>query len=186
MKRMTSAILAIALAAPTAALAQVAPPSGQKSLAATLNIYAFPTKGQSSSQQSEDEAACYQFAVTNTGTDPFQLSQQSAAEKQQAAAAQQKAKSAGAGAGAAGAVGGAAAGALIGGIASDDAGRGAAWGAAAGLLIGHRRRMEAQAHASQQAAQQSSTQQAATAEQMTNFKKAFSVCMQAKNYMVQY
>ena len=28
--------------------------------------------------------------------------------------------------------------------------------------------------------------QQATAEQLTNFKKAFSVCMQAKDYMVQY
>jgi hypothetical protein len=185
MKRIMSTILAISFVAPTLALAQVAPPSGQKSLAATLDVYAFPTKGQSSSQQSEDEAACYQFAVTNTGTNPFQLSQQAGAQQQQAAAAQQKAKSAGAGAGAAGAFGGAAAGAPIGGI-SGDAGKGAAWGAAAGLLIGHRRRMEAQAQASHQAAQQSSTQQSATAEQMTNFKKAFSVCLQAKNYMVQY
>jgi len=83
MKRTMSAILAISFVAPTLTLAQVAAPSGQKSLAATLNIYAFPTKGQSSSQQSEDEAACYQFAVTNTGTDPFQLSQQSAAENQE-------------------------------------------------------------------------------------------------------
>ena len=46
-------------------------PTGQKTLAATLNVYAFPTKGQTPERQSQDEAACYQYAVTSTGTDPF-------------------------------------------------------------------------------------------------------------------
>jgi hypothetical protein len=186
MKRTISAVLSIALFAPIVALAQVQPPSGQKSLAATLSIYAFPTKGQTPSQQSEDEAACYQYAVQQTGVDPFQVQQQAQANAQQTAAAQQQAQQAGAGAGAKGAVGGAAAGALIGEIASDDPGKGAAYGAAAGLLIGHRRKKEAQEQAQAQVQQQSQAQQQATAAQMTDFKKAFSVCMQAKNYMVQY
>ena len=186
MKRIIATVTVVALACPSLVLAQVAPPSGQKTLAATMNIYAFPTKGQNASQQSEDEAACYQFANQQTGTDPFQLQKQSQAQQQQAAAAQQQAKQAGAGAGAKGAVGGAAAGALIGEIASDDPGKGAAYGAAAGLLIGHRRKKEAQEQAEQQATQQAQSAQAGTAEQMTNFKKAFGVCMQAKNYMVQY
>ena len=30
-------------------------PSGQKSLAATLNVYVFPTAGQEAAQQSQDE-----------------------------------------------------------------------------------------------------------------------------------
>ena len=77
MKRTIAIVMLIVLAAPSLAFAQMAPASsGQKSLAATMNIYAFPTKGQSPSQQSEDEAACYQFGVTNTGTDPFQLQKQ--------------------------------------------------------------------------------------------------------------
>lgn len=178
MKRVIALVTLIVLAAPSIALAQMAPASsGQKTLAATMNIYAFPTKGQSASQQSEDEAACYQYAVQNTGVDPFQLQQQSAAQAQQTAAAQQQAKQAGEGAAATGAVKGAAAGALIGSVSHGaSSGQGAAYGAAAGLLIGNRKKKEAQAQATQQA----------TAEQLTNFKKAFSVCMQAKNYMVQY
>ena len=48
------------------ALAQ-APPSG-KTLAATMNVYVFPSNGQDAAQQSKDEAECYNWAVTNTGT----------------------------------------------------------------------------------------------------------------------
>ena len=188
MKRVIAVLTLVVLAGPTLLLAQMAPASaGQKSLAATMNIYAFPTKGQSPSQQSEDEAACYQYALQQTGVDPFQLQQQAAAQQQQAAAAQQQAAQAGQGAAAAGAVKGAAAGALIGSVAHGaSAGEGAAYGAAAGLLIGNRRKKEAQAEAQQQAAQQSAAIQQGTQAQMTDFKKAFSVCMQAKNYMVQY
>jgi hypothetical protein len=187
MKRVIAIVTRLVMAAPTVALAQVAAPSGQKTLAATMNIYAFPTKGQTPAQQSEDEAACYQYATQNTGTDPFQLQKQSQQQAQQTEQAKQQAQQAGQGAGAAGAVKGAAAGALIGSVAHGaSAGEGAAYGAAAGLVVGHRKKKEAQAQATQQAEAQGQQAQAATAEQLTNFKKAFSVCMQAKNYMVQY
>lgn len=166
------------------ALAQsVAPPSGQKTLAATMNIYAFPSKGQTPEQQSKDEAECYQWAVTNTGTDPFQLQKQ--AEHQKAQTEQQKAQaqSAGQGAGAVGAAKGAAAGALIGSI-SGDAGQGAAIGATVGVVSGRRKARAAQEQATQQAEQAGQQAQAATADQMNNFKKAFGVCLEAKGYMV--
>ena len=174
MKRSIAIVTLIVMVATSASWAQMAPASsGQKSLAATMNIYAFPTKGQSASQQSEDEAACYQYAVTQTGVNPFQLQQQATAQAQQTAAAEKQAQQAGQGAAAAGAVKGAAFGALIGSVARGaSSGEGAAYGAAAGLLLGHRRKKEAQEQATQA--------------QMTDFKKAFSVCMQAKNYMVQY
>ena len=45
---------------------------------------------------------------------------------------------------------------------------------------------QAQAQAEQQAAQQSATSQQATDEQVGNFKKAFSVCLEAHDYMVKY
>lgn len=188
MKRLIAVVTLIVMATPSMVFAQFAPASsGQKSLAATMNIYAFPTKGQSPSQQSEDEAACYTYGVQQTGVDPFQLQQQAAAQQQQAAAAQQQAQQAGQGSAAKGAVGGAAVGALIGSVAHGaSAGEGAAWGAAAGLLIGHRRQKEAQQQAQASATQQAQANQQATAAQMSDFKKAFSVCMQAKNYMVQY
>ncbi len=160
--------------------------SGQKTLAATMNVYVFPTEGQDSSQQSKDEAECYNWAVQNTGTDPFDLQKQAQQQQQQAAQAQQQAQQVGTGSGARGAVGGAAAGALIGEIASDDAGKGAAYGAAAGLIAGRRRGRQAQKQAEAQVEQQSQQAQAATQEQMTNFKKAFSVCLEAKNYLVKF
>jgi hypothetical protein len=186
-KPLIAVLILIVLVAPSVALAQVAPPSGQKTLAATMNVYAFPTKGQDASQQSQDEAACYQYAQQNTGTDPFQLQQQAAAQAQQTAAAQQQAQQAGQGAAATGAVKGAAAGALVGSVSHGaSSGQGAAYGAAAGLIVGNRRKKEAQAQATAQAGQQGAAMQQATAEQLTNFKKAFSVCMEAKNYMVQY
>lgn len=187
MKHLFSGILLITLVAGSLALGQTpAPPTGQKTLAATLNVYAFPNKGQTPSQQSEDESACYQYAVTNTGTDPFQLQKQAQQQQQQSAEAQKQAQQAGKGAGAGGAVKGAAAGALIGEIASDDAGKGAAYGAAAGVVAGRRKGKKAQAQAGEQAKEQGQQAQAATQEQMDNFKKAFSVCLEAKNYMVKY
>ena len=177
-----AAVLVAGLALP--ALAQsVAPPSGQKTLAATMNVYAFPSKGQTPEQQSKDEAECYQWAVSNTGTDPFQLQKQAEQQKAQTEQQKQQAQSAGQGAGAAGAVKGAAAGALIGSI-SGDAGQGAAIGATAGVVAGRRKAKAAQAQATQQAEQSGQQAQAATAEQMNNFKKAFGVCLEAKGYMV--
>jgi hypothetical protein len=151
-----------------------APASAQKSLAATLGIYVFPSQGQSASQQSQDEAACYKWAVSNTGVDPFAASQQN---QQQQAQAQATAQS-GQGQGARGAARGAAAGALIGGIAGD-AGTGAAVGAATGFVAGRARKR----HAEDQAAQQSAASSHATAQQMDAFKKAFGACMEGKKYI---
>jgi hypothetical protein len=186
-----SAIIAIVITMfAGAVLAQTQPapaqPAQQKSLAATMNVYVFPTKGQTSQQQSTDEAACYNWAVQNTGSDPFALQKQSQQDHQKAAQTQQQIAQAGKGAGAAGAVGGAAAGALIGEIAGHDAGAAAGWGALAGAVIARRRTHRAKEEASQQVEQQSQQAQQATAEQIDNFKKAFSVCLEAKNYMVKY
>lgn len=201
MRRAMAATLVACLVAPSITIAQMAPASsGQKSLASTLNVYVFPTEGQSPSQQSEDEASCFNWAQQNTGVNPFALQQQAQQQQQQAQQQQQQAaqeqkqiQQSGAGAGAAGAVGGAAAGALIGDISGHSASAAAGWGAAAGFLIARRRAREKKEQASQQASQQSQqasqqSQQAiqATGEQMTNFKKAFSCCLKAKNYMVEY
>ena len=176
MKKMIAIL--IALVAPTVAQSQ--------SLGSTMDVFIFPAQGQDSSQQSKDEAACYEWAVGNTGSDPFDLSKQKEADAQQAQADQQAAAQVGQGAGAGGAIRGAAAGALIGEIANDDASEGAAWGAAAGLVRGRRQGRAAQQQAQQQAATHAEQQAGATAEQLTNFKNAFSVCLEAKEYMVKY
>jgi hypothetical protein len=177
MKRTILAALLIGLAAQMATKAQTQPASQQKSLAATMNVYVFPAQGQASSQQSKDESECYDWAVKNTGTDPFELTKQAQAAQQQQAQAAQSAQ----GSGARGAAKGAAGGALIGAIAGD-AGKGAAIGAATGAVVGRHQRKQTEA----QAQQQSQNTQAATAEQMGNFRKAFSACLEAKKYTVKY
>ncbi len=186
MKRVILCSVAVVAAIATLAVAQTESPSGQKTLAATMDVYVFPTEGQDAKQQSKDEAECYNWAVQNTGTDPFELAKD--AEQAKQAAEQQKAQAAeaGKGAGAKGAVRGAAAGALIGEIADDDAGEGAAWGAAAGMMAGRRRARAAQQQANQQAEQQVRQAEQFSAEQIENFKKAFSVCLEAKKYMVKF
>jgi hypothetical protein len=189
MKRLGGVIvLLIVLAAPNFAVGQTAPaaPTGQKTLAATMNVYVFPNKGQKPEQQSQDEAACYNYATQNTGTDPFALQKQAQQQAQQTEQAKQQAQQAGKGAGAGGAVKGAAAGAVVGGVAGNDVGHSAAVGAAVGVVAGRRKGKAAEKQATQQAEQQGQQTQQATAQQMDNFKKAFSVCLEAKNYMVKF
>ena len=188
MKQSVVMLVAICVVAIPFAEAQAppAPPAAQKTLAATMNVYVFPTEGQAADQQSKDEAECYNFAVTNTGNDPFDLAKKAQEQDAQAQQSKEAAKDVGKGAGASGAVKGAAAGALIGEIANDDAGQGAAYGAAAGLIRGRRKGRQAQQQAQAAAEQQGQQAQAATAEQLANFKKAFSVCLEAKNYMVRF
>lgn len=158
----------------------------QKSLSATLNVYAFPSDGQDAAQQSKDESECYQWAVGNAGVDPFDLAKQEQASEEQSQAQMAEAQQAGKGAGARGAVGGAAVGALVGEIASDDASAGAAWGAAAGIVHARRSARRASEQAQQQVATQAVAHAEVSAEQLDNFKKAFSVCLEAKNYLVKY
>lgn len=182
MRRMT--VYLITLIVPLAAFAQD-DPSG-KTLAATMDVFVFPTEGQDASQQSQDEATCYEFANANTGTDPFHLAKQEESNQQLAEAEAAAASSTGAGAGARGAVRGAAAGAVIGEIVDDDASEGAKYGAAAGAIRGRRQARHARDAAEEQAEQQAAAREEATAEDLENFKKAFSVCLEAKDYMVKY
>ena len=181
MKKCVMFVLLIALVAPLG-LAETTP----KTLAATMDVFVFPTDGQDSSQQSKDEAECYTWAVQNTGSDPFELEKANEQAVQQAEQAAQQTAQATQGAGAKTAVKGAAAGALIGEIANDDAGKGAAYGAAAGVVAGRRRSRSANKQAQQQAEQQIAQSEQTTAEGTTNFKKAFSVCLEAKKYMVKF
>lgn len=181
MRILTLLAIAGSLGSAAASLAQQ-PPAG-KSLAATLQVYVFPTAGQTPEVQSTDEGSCYGWAVQNTGIDPFELQKQQDAGMQQAAAQQAAAQQAGTGARAKGALGGAAAGALIGGIAGD-AGQGAAIGATAGMVAGGAKRRNAKRQGEAQAQATAAAVTQYTEEQKLNFRKAFSVCLEAKKYMV--
>ena len=180
----TITLLVAALVLPLAAFGQD-DPSG-KTLAATMDVFAFPTEGQDAGQQSQDEFTCYEFATANTGTDPFQLSKQQDTNEQLAQSEMAAAEATGQGAGARGAVRGAAAGAVIGEVTGGDAGESAAIGAAAVAVRSRRKARGARHEAEEQAAQQAETREEAAAEDLENFKKAFSVCLEAKDYMVKY
>jgi hypothetical protein len=156
------------------------------SLAASLNVQVFPKAGQDAAQQSRDEAECYDWAVTNSGVDPFALQKKEAQQAQQTQQASEQAAAAGQGAGARGAVKGAVAGAVIGEIADDDAGKGAAYGAAAGVVAGRRGARKAQEQAQADISQQHQQATQATAEEMKNFKNAFGACLEAKDYIAKY
>lgn len=145
--------------------------SGQSQVAAQLQVYAYPNKNQSPDQQFKDETECYNSAQV-----------QAAPTSQDAQAAQQgqDPSKAGQGAGAKGAAKGAAGGAAIGAIAGD-AGAGAGIGAVAGTAAGRRQKKKAQKEADQQQQQQAQVQQAQATD---NVKRAYSACMEARNYTV--
>ena len=71
-------LLVLCLAAISTAYAQ-----GGSTLASTMEVYVFPQEGQPGDQQSKDEAACYEWAASNTGSDPFKLQKQSVAQEEQ-------------------------------------------------------------------------------------------------------
>jgi hypothetical protein len=135
-----------------------------------MNLYVYPSKKQSQSQQKKDEFACYQWAVEQSGIDPLNLPKVEAAPVQTGPT----------GGAVKGAARGAAAGAAIGAIAGD-AGKGAAIGAAAGGMKGISKGKQAQA----QQNQKSQADAAAKEQEMKDsFKKAFSVCIEGKGYTV--
>lgn len=173
-------LILTAIAIPWASSAQ------DQSIASTLEVYVFPSDGQDSSQQSKDESACYEWAVSNTGSDPFAVKKEQQANEQQAQGDQQAASQVGQGAGAAGAVKGAVAGALIGEISHGDTSESAAIGAAVGAIHHRRRARHARAQAEQQASATAQQNEELTSEQLGNFNKAFSACLEGKKYTVKY
>jgi hypothetical protein len=122
--------------------------------------YVYPAKGQTPEKQKSDEAACYSWAVQQTGFDP--------AKAPPPAAAPTTATGTQPGAGARGA----AKGAVVGGI-MGDAGTGAAVGAVA-----------ARGQSRRQNAQTQQQQGAATQQQQATFAKARGACLEGKGYTV--
>ena len=159
---------------PAAPAPQQAPANpGQSNVAATLHVYAYPNQHQTSNQQAKDESECYNSAQTQAA--PSQNAQAGQEGQQQG----QSGKT-GQGSTAKGAAGGAAGGAAIGAIAGD-AGTGAAAGAVGGAAVGHRKKKKAKEKAQEQQQQQ---QQAQQTQATDNLKRAYTACMEARNYTV--
>ena len=152
---------------------QALPDTSQMSynqISQALELFVFPTNGQSQQQQKTDEFECYKWAMEQTGIDPLDLPK-----------VEVEVQSGPSGGAVRGAARGAAAGAAIGAI-SGDAGQGAAIGATVGALSGRRAGKHAQAQQNQQA----QTSAAAAEEDTINtFRKAFSACIKGKGYTVE-
>ncbi|WP_353674298.1 glycine zipper family protein [Synechocystis sp. LKSZ1] len=129
--------------------------------------FAYPTKGQTQEQQQQDHFACYSWAKQQTGVDPSQLSPMTTAQSSQQGQMVQ----------------GAARGSLlgvVGGAIGGNVGEGAAIGAGVGALTGLFRRREEQ----QQQAQAQAQLQAAEQQQLANYYRAWTTCMQGRGYTV--
>jgi hypothetical protein len=133
---------------------------------AGLDVFVYPTKGQTKEQQEQDEFACYKWGKEQTGFDPTQTVQQAAPPQQHGQVVGGAAKGA-----ALGAIGGAIAG---------DPGKGAAVGAAVGGGAGamRRRGQARQAEAAQEKAQQKYEAS------LAGYKRAFSACLTGRGYTV--
>jgi uncharacterized protein YcfJ len=134
--------------------------------AAAQQPSAYPAKGQSAEQKSQDDAACQAWAKTDTGIDPA------------ATAAAPAATSGPQGERIRGAARGAAAGAVIGEVAHGDSSQGAKTGAAAGVVAGGARSRRNQAAQAQQAA-------SAKTQTIDTYWRAWGACMAGKGYTVQ-
>ena len=162
----------------TAQVAVQQQPTSSSVTLAGIGMFIYPAEGQSPEQQQADEAACMQWAESQTGLvlQPGSVDTQAAADasRQQAADATQGA-----------AVGGAARGALAGvaiGAIAGDAGTGAAIGATAGAIGGRRAKKNVEAEAAYAGAAQAEAQ---STEAVETFKKAAGVCLQGRGYTVQ-
>ena len=128
---------------------------------------AYPAKGQSATQQQQDDGYCYSWAKSNTGIDPAAVS---------SAPPPPSGPAVGGGERVGGAARGAAGGAVIGAI-TGDAGKGAAVGAAAGTMVGGSRARQNQRNA--QANAQAQSQGA-----IDTYYRAYSACMEGRGYSI--
>lgn len=182
LKRLTI-IISACVVAPTNLMAE------SNSLSETMKVYVFPSEGQDETQQSKDEADCYSWSVKRTETDPFELARDAKEQAEAANRAMAEAQSAGEGSAGKGAAGGAVAGALIGGIfgrGPRSGLRGAAVGATTGAIVGSSQQNQAQAQATGQVAADAARAKEANQDQMDGFRKAFSTCLEAKDYIAKF
>jgi len=151
-----------------------------KDLAASAGLMVYPSKGQSSDQQAQDEAQCFAWARDQSGYDPMNPPPPPRAPLVSTEHSDDVARGA-----LGGAAVGAAGGALIGAIAGN-AGKGAGIGAATGLLAGglhaHAQDEREEERDKAQAQARIDEQQAARQELVHKFRRAMSVCLEARGY----
>lgn len=142
------------------------------SLAGSVGLFVYPPEGKTQSEREQDDYQCYNWAKNETSYDPMNSNTPQKVEADPHAKA---------GSGFRGALRGAARGAVIGEVADDDASKGAQVGATLGMMRGR----SASRQANQQASDaQNAANQQAYAQNQDNFKKAMSICLEARGYSV--
>ncbi len=134
---------------------------------ASAQQFVYPARGQSPQQQQRDEAACYTWAVQQTGFDPANPPQQVSVKPPTTATG----STPGAG------LRGAARGAIVGEIVGGEAGAGAAAGAVAARGQSRRQNIAIDQQAKQQ-------QQAVLQQQQAAFARARAACLEGRGYTV--
>ena len=140
-------------------------------VAVNADMYVYPAKGQSQKKQEQDEYACHNWAVGQTGVDPVKLADAATSTTESTVSTSGSTVSGAAHGAALGAIGGAIAG---------DPGKGAAIGAMAGGLLGLRQARR-QIDAQQQAEEQ---QKAQMSKALDQYDKAYATCLQGRGYTV--
>jgi outer membrane protein with glycine zipper len=160
-------------------------------------VYAFPAAGQTDKQQQKDKFFCHDWAAQEVGFDPTRIPPPQAVYNGYSSPSSSSGGLMDFGEGEAGEGGvvrdgarGAATGALLGAIAGD-AGKGAAFGAIGGALFGGMKRSnrhaEEQRWREEQAYQRQQQQQAINAnynQRVSNYRRAYTVCITSKDYEV--
>jgi hypothetical protein len=170
---MKTIALILLLMAPFASLNAAAKPG---------DVYIYPAKGQSKEQLERDRYECYLWASRETGFDPAQADANSQDKLVRVPVGPNEKQ----GATLKGTVIGAIAGAAIGSD-SRNAGHGAAVGAAVGTMIGATVEQQGQKEAEEQArakARDIAKQQAEDATRYADYRRAFSACLEGRNYVV--
>ena len=129
---------------------------------------AYPAKGQSAQQHSQDDAQCYAWAKQATGIDPAVVAS--------SPPPQQTGPAVGGGQRVGGAAAGAAGGAALGAIGGKP-GKGAAAGAVVGTMAGGHRARHQQAAQNQQV-------QAQQQELIQTYYRAYGACMEGRGYTI--
>ena len=154
---------------------------GGYAYAADMGVYAFPQKGQTQEQQTQDESKCTQWAQQKTGLNPavLQYKQQEAMAKQQQVTQEANKPEVGRNLGRA-----ALTGAALGGInqgMDDGAGKGAVMGLTVGASKARANSIEQKKQGAVNAAQaQSQSVQAET----ETYLRAYCACMEGQGYSV--
>lgn len=177
MRVITSLLVVLTGATLWAQVAAPTPPPVKKPTLAEIGLFIYPANNQPPEQQAKDEAACFNWAETQTGL----TLQAGSVDKAAAAKAGEKA---GAKQAEGAVVGGAAVGAVTGtaiGAIAGSAGKGAAIGAVAGTVGGLAARQKAKDQGAKAGVEQATKANQANVDR---FKKAAAACLEGRGYTV--